>query len=151
MIRQSGSEIYTQDKLRTYRLYKRKFQAEPYCTMPMSRGHRSILFKFRCSNLQLSIETGRYVGKAIHERVCTLCTGDLVEDERHVLMNCTAYTDLRFHLVKAAVLLNDSFNNRAEIEQFVFLMNEGRLQHVLSSTLCNMYKRRKMFVCRNSS
>jgi hypothetical protein len=113
-------DLQTQDKLRTYRLYKRKFQSEPYCTMPMSRGHRSILFKFRCSNLQLSIETGRYAGKPIHEIVCTLCTGDLVEDERHFLMNCTAYPDLRFHLVKAAVLLNDYFNDMAEIEQFVF-------------------------------
>jgi hypothetical protein len=59
-------------------------------------------------------------------------------------MNCSAYTDLRFHLVKAAVLLNYSFNDMAEIEKFAFLMNEGRLQYVLSSTLCNMYKRRKM-------
>jgi hypothetical protein len=85
------------------------------------------------------------------KELCTLCTGDRVEDERYVLMNCTAYTDLRFHLVKAAVLLNDSFNEMTEIDKFVLLMNEGRLQHVLSSTLCNMYTRRKMFLCSNSS
>jgi hypothetical protein len=38
-------------------------------------------------------------------------------------MNCTY---LRLHLVKAAVLLKDSFNEMAEIDKFVFLMNEGR-------------------------
>jgi hypothetical protein len=31
-------------------------------------------------------------------------------------MNCTSYTDLRFHLVKADVLLNDSFNEMADID-----------------------------------
>jgi hypothetical protein len=49
--------------------------------------------------------------------------------------------NLRFHLVKAAVLLNDYFKEMAEIDKFVFSMNERRLQHVLSATVCNMYKK----------
>jgi hypothetical protein len=56
-----------------------------------------------------------------------------------------AYTDLRFHLFKAGVLIHDSFTELAEIDTCVCLMTEGRLQYVLSSTLFNMYKRRKMF------
>jgi hypothetical protein len=45
---------------------------------------------------------------------------------RDILMNGTAYTDMHFHLVKAAVLLNDYFNEMAEIDTFVFLMHERR-------------------------
>jgi hypothetical protein len=60
-------------------------------------------------------------------------------------MNSTAYTDLSFHRVKAAVLLNDSFNEMTEIDKFIFSMNERRFQNVSSSTRCNIYERRKMF------
>jgi hypothetical protein len=69
--------------------------------------------------------------------------------EIHFLMNRTADTDLRFHPFKAAVHINDYFTAMAEIDQFIFLMNKGRLQYVLSSTLFNMYKRRRMFLCSN--
>jgi hypothetical protein len=60
-------------------------------------------------------------------------------------MNYTAYTDVRFHICKAAVRIHDSFTEMSDINTFVFVMNEGRLQYVLSSTLFNMYKRRNMF------
>jgi hypothetical protein len=46
-------------------------------------------------------------------------------------IHCTAYTDLRFHLFKVTVLINDSFTELSEIDKFVFLINEGRLQYVL--------------------
>jgi hypothetical protein len=144
-------DLQAQNKLRTYRLYKTEFECETYCSVPMSRGHRSILFKFRSCNLQLNIETGRYVSKPIHERVCTLCNGVNIEDEQHFLMTCTAYTDLRFYLFKAASTVNASFNMLDTTDKFIFLLKEAKLQNILASILFNMYKRRRALLGTNVS
>ena len=48
------------NKLRTYRLYKHELQLESYVKIPLQRDHRRILAMFRCGNLPLHIETGRF-------------------------------------------------------------------------------------------
>jgi hypothetical protein len=43
------------------------------------------------------IETGRYENKNVNERVCFICH-DQIEDEKHVLLDCSLYADLRERL-----------------------------------------------------
>lgn len=140
-----GENLLKQDKLRTYRLYKNSFNCETYCQTPIARNHRSILFKFRSGSLQLHVETGRYNRPklALNERTCNICKNGEVEDERHFLMSCTAYSDLRFYMFKAAGDIDDAFNTINCTEQFRFLMTEPKIQPLLASTLFYMFNRRK--------
>ena len=48
------------NKLRTYRLYKTESQIESYVKLSLHRDHRRILSMFRCGNLPLHIENGRF-------------------------------------------------------------------------------------------
>ncbi|XP_069119795.1 uncharacterized protein [Argopecten irradians] len=48
------------NKLRTYRTYKNNLAPELYVTLIMNYKHRQTLAKFRCGNLKLKVETGRY-------------------------------------------------------------------------------------------
>jgi hypothetical protein len=60
--------------------------------------------------------------------MCVQYTLDIMRTR--LTLNCTAYTDLRFHLIKVTVLINDSFTKLLEIDTFLFLINEERLQYV---------------------
>ena len=48
------------NKLRTYSIYKTFLEPEAYVKLPLIRDHRRILAMFRCGNLPLYIETGRF-------------------------------------------------------------------------------------------
>ena len=53
---------------------------------------RRTLTRFRISAHKLAIETGRYKGIPRHDRICTRCTDNTVEDERHFLFSCNYHT-----------------------------------------------------------
>ena len=56
---------------------------------------RKIITRWRLSNHQLAIETGRYKRPKIekNQRICQTCLE--VEDEEHALMNCRLYNQVR--------------------------------------------------------
>ena len=56
---------------------------------------RKIVTRWRLSNLQLAIETGRYKRPKVerNQRLCQTCL--LVEDEEHALMSCILYKQIR--------------------------------------------------------
>ena len=72
-----------------------------YVSMNIPKYHRSLLAQFRCGILPIRIETGRYRGEPVSDRLCTLCSQDNVEDEYHFLLHCLKYSSLR----------TDFFNN----------------------------------------
>ena len=67
--------------------------------------YRRIITRFRLSNHQLRIETGRYARPYVHRkaRVCMLC--NLLGDEDHVIFVCPIYQEIR---VKYTRLLMDN-------------------------------------------
>ena len=77
------------NKLRTYRLYKTELQPESYVQLSLQRDHRRILSMFRCGNLPLHIETGRFARPKlpVEQRTCFHCE-DTVEHELHFLIDC---------------------------------------------------------------
>ncbi len=93
------------NKLRTYRLFKKDPDTEPYCKLILPRIHRSALAKFRCGVAPIRLETGRYERLPVSSRVCPFCT-DHVEDEMHVLLSCPLYNDIRAYLFDKANELN---------------------------------------------
>ena len=76
-------------KLRTYKLFKQRYETELYATKVFNKGHRSTLVKFRYGTAPIRLETGRYEKLSIEERLCEM---HVVEDEKHVSFECPLYT-----------------------------------------------------------
>jgi len=92
----------TPNKLDTYSKFKINFEMENYVLNSPLSARRNFT-KLRISAHRLAIETGRY-SKPItprQNRLCTLCNYDKVEDEYHMLMDCTAYKDERIFFQKS--------------------------------------------------
>ena len=58
----------------------------------LTKNERSHLAQFRCAVLPLKIETGRFSGLAIEDRLCQVCDQHAVESEIHLLLHCNIYT-----------------------------------------------------------
>ena len=78
----------------TYKLFKKELRAETYLNLPQFK-FRKLIAKFRCSDHQLRIETGRHQKLEISQRTCGMCKSGKVENEIHFLIECEAYCDLR--------------------------------------------------------
>ena len=56
---------------------------------------RKMISKIRCSDHQLEIERGRHLNINEDKRTCKNCAFSVVEDEKHFLIECKAYQNLR--------------------------------------------------------
>ena len=63
--------------------------------MLFQKKYRSTYATFRCGVAPIKLETGRYGLNRVlvKQRLCEHC--NLVEDEYHVLMQCTMYDEIR--------------------------------------------------------
>ena len=86
--------------------------------MNLSRSQRSFMAQFRSGVLPLRIETGRFRGEPISERVCTLCHDDVVENEVHFLLHCSFYNDLRVSFFD----FGDEYTDLPENEKLRYLV-----------------------------
>ena len=50
---------------------------------------------FRCGVLPFRLETGRYKGEPVEDRICSVCDLNVVETEKHFLLQCPYYNDQR--------------------------------------------------------
>jgi hypothetical protein len=80
-----NKEKLSDGKLDTYVTVKNNFGFEKYLDKIKNFEQRRTLTRFRISAHKLAIETGRYKGIPRHDRICTRCTDNTVEDERHFL------------------------------------------------------------------
>ena len=83
----------------------------------MSQTHRTAFAKFRAGVAPLRIETGRYEGLHLSQRVCPFCSA-YVEDEYHVMFQCDLYNELRQELFQTAMIQNSSFENMSNDDRF---------------------------------
>ena len=82
---------------------------EQYLNLNLPRHQRSAYIKLRCGVLPLEIETGRYHGVALEDRICKLCDLNQVEDETHFLINCPLYSDYRRDMFDKALEIDVNF------------------------------------------
>ena len=87
-----------ESKLRTYGVFKNKIGMEKYLLTIKNPKIRSKVSKFRLSNHDLMIETGRHKGMPKELRFCNFCP-NTVETETHFLLHCHAYKTLRDKLL----------------------------------------------------
>ncbi len=107
-------------KLRSYILYKDMYKTEEYVKYCMSRRKRSLMAQFRMGVLPLAIETGRFRGIALEDRICTLCSLNVIENEKHFLCECKMYSSLRnqvFGNLQSEMYCNSDLDGK-----FVYLM-----------------------------
>ena len=86
-------------KLRIYQLVKEKLELENYLMNHENRVGTTFLTSLRTGTNILRIEIGRWKREQKEERVCTICSGE-IEDEEHFLVYCKAYSDLREKFVE---------------------------------------------------
>ena len=86
------------NKLGSYNTFKTTFEAEAYVRPNLPRGQRRAPAHFRAGTAPLALETGRYQGMAVQERLCFHCNSlnrENVEDEKHVILACPLYITQR--------------------------------------------------------
>ena len=141
-IRKEGS------KLRTYAMFKKVIGIEKYFSEIKNRKVRVTLTKFRLSNHNLMIETGRHKKIQKEMRFCPLChTG--IEDEVHFLFYCPVYERVRMGYLNSILLGKPNFQlytSSVEIEYIMLNLNKNTSKFIsdcfeLRSFLINTPKR----------
>jgi len=127
------NDVNAKPKLRTYKLYKTELAVENYVSMNLNRQERSVVAQFRSGILPLRVETGRFRGEAVEERLCTFCKQNVVEDEMHFLFHCDCYIDLKDNLNQ--IMHENHLDNKTEIEivNFLFQNNPRQIAKYLTS------------------
>ena len=122
-------------KLRTYKLLKNEFGTEKCVELFMPKNYRSALCKFRCGVAPIRIETGRYKRLNVIDRICNICDNDdnEIEDEKHVIIKCTLYNDLR------ETLFSDA-------SDFLFLFGNDSMVYKFAKTCYDILARRRSFL-----
>ena len=64
---------------------------------------------FRISSHKVEIEGGKYKKLAVKDRLCKLCNTGAVEDERHLIFNCSSYHTLRYQFFEKVKQLCKNF------------------------------------------
>mgnify|MGYP001792873606 CR=1 FL=1 len=92
------TNLETSSKLKFYRIFNDRYQEQKYLEIISNFEQRKQFTKFRISNHQLAIETGRYLRQRIeiNQRVCIFCNRNETETEEHLLYNCPLYDTLRY-------------------------------------------------------
>ena len=109
----------------------------------------SALCKFRCDVAPIRLETGRYENLRVEERFCPFCPfcPNTVEDEKHVILNCKLYDDIRDSLYKTVVAHNSDFLSVSGDEKLKFLFTKPVIVRVVAKTCCKILDRRKNYTC----
>ena len=109
--------------LRTYRLYKKSFNMEPYLISVNNSNFRNALSKIRCSSHDLAIEKGRHSKPktAIQNRLCFYC--NVLEDEIHFICKCPLYDSERNYLFDLVESKVSDFPSLDDKEKFIFLLS----------------------------
>ena len=64
----------------------------------MREDLRIIITRWRMSCFDLAVESGRYEGLAVEDRLCSFC--EVIEDEKHAIFDCKAYDSIRSNYKK---------------------------------------------------
>ena len=115
------ASLATKPKLRTYIKFKRVFEVEKYMKVYLTRTQRSLLAQFRLGILPLHVETGRFRGVPLNNRVCNMCTDLFIEDEFHFLCICDFNGDLRQNMYRKVCEAYPLFLHQSNEEKFIYI------------------------------
>ena len=113
-------DVSNKPKLRNYKHFKTEFGVENYVKTFLPKNKRSLIAQTRMSILPIRVETGRFVGEALDDRLCTICSSNAVEDESHVIFYCSGYEDLRAPAMQKMNMLELSISNDNDKLQYIY-------------------------------
>ena len=114
-------EVLMKPKLELYAQHKENIDVEYYVKCHMKKAERSLLAQLRSGTLGLKMETGRFVGISINERICDMCSLE-IENEIHFVCKCPLYLVDRDTLFNSAKNVMPSFQNLSDQDKLIFLM-----------------------------
>lgn len=104
--------INEKTKLRTYRTLRLGLETGSQVQCLYSRRTRSLTTQLKCGVLPLRIETGRFHGELVADRICKLCNSNATEDEVHFVFECPVYAKERAELITCLDLAPNQLNLR---------------------------------------
>ena len=122
---------------------------EPYLQSNITVSKRNNFSKLRISAHNLAVETGRYSKPKtpVEMRKCYLCNTDEIEDEKHIMIYCNHYTDLRFDLYRTLTDIYENFEDLCDTDKFLFIMkmdyNSQMCRPILKFINCALDKRKE--------
>ena len=141
---QSLSEIQKEgSKLNYYSSFKTTPGTEMYLSKVSNIKHRIALSRLRLSCHKLNIEIGRYTQVPRPERFCPFCTGS-VEDEKHFLLDCGAYTTLRNALVENIQRITPNFEYYPPDIKVKYLMKREEITRQVAKFTYDAFELRKL-------
>ena len=134
-------------KLRTYALLKMEAGEEPYLKAVKNIKDRMSMTKFRLSNHQLMIEKGRHSNIKKEDRICPFCSA--FEDEKHFLLYCSIYSNLReTMLVTAEEKLNQQLMRHEDETMLKYLLGNTEISPTVAKYLRKTMELRNFLIDR---
>ena len=130
------------NKLRTYKLFKQNFEAEPYVKHILPWNHRKALAQFRCRVAPIRIETGRYENLPENDRTCFNCLCE-IENEVHVITECPLYADLRHSLYEHCAIHIPEFLVKSNVDKMCYILSCDHVIQHSAKTLYHILMRRR--------
>lgn len=132
------TDINTMPKLRTYKTLKSTFGVEGYVSRTMDRHTRSALARIRMGVFPIRIETGRWRGLALQDRICTNCDLAEVETEEHFLCGCPRHDALRNELKRRIATVNNLNNH----EFITYILCTAEIRTTIGHYILNLQQNR---------
>ena len=120
-------------KLRTYQLFKKTHEIDPYLHITNSKL-RSAIAKFRTCAHSLEIERGRYAKPktSVEKRICNVCDHKAVDDEFHFISQCPLYQEERTKMYTVYNTKIGSINVLSAVEKFILIMSTKSIKMLTS-------------------
>lgn len=100
---------------------------EPYLTNIDNKQHRKLITQLRLSSHNLNIESKRGTIQNPNDRKCHMCNLSEIEDEKHFLVICPAYADVREELYQVAKSQSDHTDTYDNQQWLIWLLtNENK-------------------------
>ena len=114
-----GSDYSDHNKLRGYKMYKGFFGLEPYISKVNNRKQSCHLSRLRTSSHNLKLESGRWSGVPVSQRLCIYCNQSQVDDEEHCLLSCPTFSTKRNCFFAKLGSMGVSFNENCPKEDIL--------------------------------
>ena len=136
------AEVLTKPKLRSYINFKTEYgETGEYVQKVRIKPHRSLLARLRGGTAPLQIETGRYIGLPVEERICRSCNTGQVEDEQHFCVECPALEEARAPLLHLLNLHHVDSGAVSDEDKFISIMQspDSRTAKLLYNMFCKVF------------